>query len=336
MRLALAILVVYSHCFPLTSGDYSSEPFYAHSGAQISGGSFAVDIFFFISGMLITTSWFRSQSPGEYLRRRVLRIYPGYFVAMAFSAITAALAVPAFWQIDISWSWSGDWLKDVLLLSNDSLHGQNIFPDNPYKHSANGSLWTIQIEFICYLSVLLFGLLGILKKRCLVLIMLACAHIYYFLSMQSGAPNTDHVWSRVASHFLAGASAQLWRDRIPISGRLAITLLPLLLLTLHFRPWFIFVSPLLAGYLVLWFGFARPLTVLQCCDRTDLSYGVYLYSFPTQQLIAHFGVRNPHWMFLLTTPLALLIAFCSWKLCEKPCLQLKNHNPAILPVAGVH
>ena len=59
--------------------------------------------------------------------------------------------------------------------------------------------------------------------------------------------------------------------------------------------------------------------------RTDLSYGVYIYAYPVQQLLvllgtASWGVAvNSLLVVLLTLPLALL----SWTLVEKPALRAK-------------
>ena len=44
-------------------------------------GQLGLDGFFLISGYLITESYQKSRSSGEYLLKRILRIYPGYVVA---------------------------------------------------------------------------------------------------------------------------------------------------------------------------------------------------------------------------------------------------------------
>ena len=68
----------------------------------------------------------------------------------------------------------------------------------------------------------------------------------------------------------------------------------------------------------------------------DLSYGVYLYAFPVQQIVAAFGVRTPWIMFVTATPLVMLLALASWFVVEKPCLSRKScHFPDWDPAAAV-
>jgi peptidoglycan/LPS O-acetylase OafA/YrhL len=81
LRLLLALMVLYSHCFHLVvrAGNWVN-PLEFTRGQTFLGG-IAVDGFFVISGFLITASWQRSKGLVDYLRRRILRIYPGFVVA---------------------------------------------------------------------------------------------------------------------------------------------------------------------------------------------------------------------------------------------------------------
>src|ERR1700722_18544978 len=95
IRLALALLVIFSHSYPL-SGTPSPDPLSFASHGQDSFGILAVNLFFLISGMLITSSWLRSKSMQDYLMKRFLRIYPGYIVAMLFSSFLIYVICPDF------------------------------------------------------------------------------------------------------------------------------------------------------------------------------------------------------------------------------------------------
>ena len=87
LRYGLAILVLFAHSYPLSTGQEFRYP----NGSTAPGlGWLAVNGFFAISGFLITGSWIASRSAGDFLRKRVLRIYPGYLVAYGVSMLIAA------------------------------------------------------------------------------------------------------------------------------------------------------------------------------------------------------------------------------------------------------
>ena len=87
LRLALALLVVFSHSFDVTQTNNSAEPFLWLTRNQATGGTIAVDAFFILSGFLITASYQRSSSALSFLEKRVARIYPGFLVVTLAAAI---------------------------------------------------------------------------------------------------------------------------------------------------------------------------------------------------------------------------------------------------------
>jgi peptidoglycan/LPS O-acetylase OafA/YrhL len=240
LRFLLAGLVIFSHSYPLMWGSNEREPVSLATGGQRTAGELAVDGFFILSGFLIARSWVSSRGLGDYLRRRVLRIYPGYLAAIAFSSLVAAPLLmdrPAAYWAEFSWR---EFVVQGLNL------GCYYAPGGP---EVNGSLWSIRYEFLCYLAVAAWGLCGILSRRyLLVLGWLAClglhaGQIYYHLEMYGsrlswlyGYPG---FWPRLMGDFLAGVLFYSFRDRIVLA-----------------RP-LLFAS--LLGLFV--FGVARPLTV---------------------------------------------------------------------------
>jgi peptidoglycan/LPS O-acetylase OafA/YrhL len=70
--------------------------------------------------------------------------------------------------------------------------------------------------------------------------------------------------------------------------------------------------------------------------HTDLSYGMYLYGWPSQQLVEQFIVpggtplQNTAW----ATVLALSLATASWFLVERPALRLKKRFGTQTPAAS--
>jgi len=321
LRLVLATLVILSHSFQLTSGK-QSDPFFALCQHQESCGSLAVDLFFFISGLLITASWLNSKTMNDYIRRRFLRIVPAFIVALAFSDLIAlAFATrPLFW-FHLRFS---AFFGDILCLGDSSTIGRWVFPNNPFSCYANGSLWTIPREFICYLTIALIGTFGLFKHRKIILTGFILVFYFYSRAALSGI-ETLALDRRFFTFFLAGTCAWLWRDKIPINDTIAVAAVLIAGIATRVPPLFLILSPFTMCYLALWIGYARPLRTTAWCDHTDLSYGTYLFAFPIQQsLICLTSTRNPWLVFFVTTPIVLGIAFISWHLVEKRFLRLKS------------
>ena len=80
VRFVLAASVILCHSYAILYGYdkfLHTEPFMVMSRQQISIGSVAVNFFFVISGFLIVKSFESSTDTFDYLKKRVLRIYPG-------------------------------------------------------------------------------------------------------------------------------------------------------------------------------------------------------------------------------------------------------------------
>jgi len=80
LRLFFAVLVILCHSPILVDGNGSREILSRISGT-VTFGRLGLDGFFLISGYLITKSFQDSRTIGEYVLKRILRIYPAYVVA---------------------------------------------------------------------------------------------------------------------------------------------------------------------------------------------------------------------------------------------------------------
>lgn len=82
-------MVFISHQFALADGPESSI------GCQ-SLGEVGVLIFFSNSGYLVAQSWERDPSILRFLVRRILRIFPGFFVVMLLTTFVLGLLISIF------------------------------------------------------------------------------------------------------------------------------------------------------------------------------------------------------------------------------------------------
>lgn len=305
------------------------------TGGQITAGELAVAGFFILSGFLIAKSWLRSAGPANYLWKRVMRIYPGFLAAVAFCGFVvgplAVADVGAYWR-EFSWL--------SFTLQAFDLHGVSVPPTflgNP-THAINGSLWSIRYEFLCYLGVAALGLMGWLQRPRFVLAAFLAAFLVYSLQVELGMKIPGHklswfygypgFWPRLATCFLSGTLFYLYRERIRYTaGGFAAAMAGLLVLgALPALNGLALAVPLLGSYAFFCLGFLPVRRLQGFARRGDLSYGMYLYAFPVQQLVIQWLGPNLHPMglFPIATVLTTILAVLSWTLVEKPFIKLKG------------
>ncbi len=335
IRLALAGMVMFSHSFDLSYGSAASEPLRVLTRGQETCGAIAVDLFFLISGMLITASWFRSKSMNDFLMRRVLRIYPGFLVALSFSALLTWTLCPEFrLHVGHGLSWTRDFMSDAAGLNQASLLWTGTFARNPFPGVANGSLWTIRWEFGCYLLVAVIGLFCLFKRRWLILIMAGLAVVAFAWGRFHGVIS-EALPSHFFSYFFAGMITWLFRDKIRFSWLLALICSVVLLVATRITPAFSLLFPIAGSYIALRIGLSRSWRLTRWTEKTDISYGVYLYAFPVQQVVAMFPeMRSVSANLLISLPVTVIMAFASWYLVENRFLRMKSarlvdYDPAI-------
>ena len=130
IRLFLAVLVIFSHSYPLGTGsELAGADFNILTKGQVTGGHLAVDLFFIISGFLITASFERSKSIATYLKKRFLRIYPGFVVAMLFGLVIVLPASGGHLAAISPMSRVSDFALQTIRLQE--FHHAGAFPNNP-------------------------------------------------------------------------------------------------------------------------------------------------------------------------------------------------------------
>jgi peptidoglycan/LPS O-acetylase OafA/YrhL len=326
LRLALALLVILSHAPELLDGDRSRELLTGLTGTMTFGG-LAVDGFFLISGYLVTQSWMVGGGGGPYFVRRILRIYPGFLVAYVLSLVLfGPLGGGHLGELGVEGTIAAI-LRALLLLPPPDLPGYA----DVATPALNGSLGTIAYEFRCYLLVGFLSVAGLLRRRRLFLVLTGMVLGLALLRFDMDVPvAVEALYGdplrtvRLTSMFLAGAAFFLWRDRIRLDGR-AAALCGVGLALLAPTPLAPLAVATLGAYGLFWIAFGLRSAVLQRINaRTDISYGVYLYSWPlTNALILQRPDISPWALAAAVATLALPIGLLSWTAVEKPALRLK-------------
>lgn len=319
-RFLAACAVLLSHSFPLSVG---TKDFLESSFLKVSFGELAVSFFFVMSGVLIAKSVQRYDRPAAYFKARCLRIFPplaAVVLACAFLAgplVTrlqtgAYLAAPGTWK----------YLLNAVLLPVHNLPG--VFEGNPFNTSVNGSLWTLPVEFLCYCFCFAAHKTGILShtRRYLLFVpifLTGAVAAYFLLNFAGGA---IQAMVRPISLFFVGMGYYVFRDTLRLNKTLAFIMLPLFvsLSAMGFKDAALI---LLFPYIAVVFTFTvSPLN--RFLNGSDLSYGIYLWGFPIQQLVCHYwGLPMPPLVnFALALPAAILLGYLTHRFIEKPCLRL--------------
>lgn len=322
LRLVLATLVIVSHSWPI--GGYGQDP----GMGDLSLGEWAVAGFFAVSGYLITLSRVRSRSLMDYLWRRVLRIYPAFLVvllvvAFVFAPIGAAIGNGA-WEPLVSVTYV---LRNLgLRITQMGIPGT--LDQAPYPDVWNGSLWTLWYEFLCYvvLGLLLTALPSRFVPRAAVAasILLPLAVV---LVTVLGTPSLALLNAvTLGGYFAAGSMLYCYRDRVPSHPALAVLAATVIVVTAATGTFRVFAGVPVA-YLMMWLGVVLPLSKVGAVN--DISYGMYVYAFPVQQMLALLlvGMAVPAPVFvLLAIILTVPFAAASWFLVERPAMRWKSHR----------
>ena len=337
IRFLAASLVLFSHSYALT-GMGGGEPLVQLTHGQYTFGGLSVRVFFVISGFLVCQSWIRRPQAVPFVVARSLRIFPGFAAALAVAVLIglcvgrlppdAFLADPQTWR----YFWHNLTMRTEFFLPG-------VFEDNIYPRAVNGSIWSLRYEVHAYLVVLGLGLLTLLRPRLpgILAWAAAVASIWLVPGLWGMAGPNDLPVIHLFICFAMAALVALNPGVIRHLGWPALALA----VTVPFAAgaWLEYhVDALLCAFF-LWFAH-RPVTVVRSWARFgDFSYGIFIYAFPLQQLIAmsHVTDRQPLLMALLAFPLTLVLAALSWHLVEAPCQAVKGRisNALQRPVDGL-
>lgn len=344
LRLVLAASVIFHHSFPLIG---IADPFHTFSKGQSSIGSVAVAGFFAISGYLIAKSGANSDAV-QFMWRRFLRIFPAYWTVLI---VTAFAVGPALWLVTgralgryfvedgtgplhyftANWNLSVGTYGIHDLLADSTPYGRAV-----QSSVFNGSLWTLSYEWICYLligALVLFGVLA--RARILVPVItgaLFIAQVYNVVSPGALAGLlpllADGYIIQLTFTFMVGATLAVYSKQVPFDDRLGALAAVVLLVTIRYGA-YSSIGMIAGAYLVLYLGARLPARVQWIGQKNDYSYGIYIYGFLVQQVLASFGLWRLG--YLPFSVIALVVtagcAWLSWHIVEKNAMKLKDIGP---------
>jgi len=291
LRQLAAFLVILGHSQSLTGAAHYG--FWGHSIATIG-----VLIFFGLSGYLVTQSWQRDPAYIPFFAKRSLRIFPALALCVL---LTTFVLGPALSNIPLEEYFHNkntfSYIWNIALLPRYNLPG--VFTENIYKNAVNGSLWSLPVEFACYIliAIVAFGR----RKISSVSVIILCAALFLTSLWYSDVYRGPQIvlWgtdlgqaTSIMPFFMVGALLCVLRDRLALRWDVALAM-ALSLTALHFfgagfpieKITWIFVP-----YIVLTIGWASTPVLRRFGRFGDPSYGMYLYAFPVQQTLVYLRV----------------------------------------------
>jgi peptidoglycan/LPS O-acetylase OafA/YrhL len=323
LRFMAALAVVYGHSYGLTLVPHPGHDLIARILKIGYAGDQAVNMFFVISGFLVAASYVHRHDLLVFAKARALRIFPGLLVCLV---LTTFVLGPIVSSLPL-----GDYLTDASVwryffdnatLTQAQFFLPGIFTGGKYN-SMNGPLWTLPIEMRMYIAVALFGFAGVLRKRWLANLALATFALCLFARPEwVPALTRNPRFPPLAYFFIAGMAAYMNRDWLRLDWKILALLFGFVLAMIrlhHFLlGWDIFLA-----YATFYLAYVPN---FRWYNRVgDYSYGVYIYGWPVQQVLANaFPSLGPLGLFACAGTVTVGIAAMSWHFIEAPALRLKS------------
>jgi len=199
-------------------------------------------------------------------------------------------------------------------------------------------MWTISIEFRCYLIIAFLGSLGILsKKRFIVviagLLLFAMIITTFGIVQQPLVRVVNHPWVKtlvgenpyrslgLLAIFMTGSASYLWRDKLlPLATGQRAAAAAIISVILMFNHHIAEAGlTIFGGFSMFWVSFKANLGPLgNVNNRWDISYGTYLYGWPIAIIIVYYyRTINPIILASISLPVALIAGAASWFLIER-------------------
>jgi peptidoglycan/LPS O-acetylase OafA/YrhL len=301
---------------------------------HVTGGSLGVQVFFVLSGWLITTLLTREREKnrridlGAFYRRRVLRLMPALVVVVGLATVAALIVGPAY---NIGWAALGS-----ILYANDFI----VALGKPSRWL--DPTWSLAVEFQFYLvwPLALIALLRRLPREQAGRWLLVLAAVMFAVEAITSSAFT-YGWTYFtplgcAAALLAGCGVALCRLRT--NARVGTVGCAVLVVACFAAPdathhayWsgWVQVATVASAAVVAWLSAADRPAVFS--DRRivwlgERSYGVYLVHTAVRVFLISALSASASVVTLIGVPLSILLAAAMYRYVELPFLRRKRRH----------
>lgn len=289
-------------------------------------GEYSVKAFFILTGFLTFYSYFKNPGAKEFAKRRFKRLVPSY----AFVIVLSFLACSLISEYSFSEYFSS--LQSYKYLISNLLFLNFLCPDLPgvftnnLSPAVNGSLWTMKVDIMFYVTVpLLYYLFRKYPKRWVLLAILAVTilynEIFEYLYIHYGNALYLMLKRQIGGqyiYFLAGMCIYFYYQQVhrQIKWLLPISVI-IFLVGSYYHAWEYITA---FCYAVIIMELSLNAKVLsRFSEVPNITYGLYLFHFPVIQTLLHFKVNE--WSHtgccMLTLAIVTLLSILSYQLIEK-------------------
>ncbi|MFT4059729.1 MAG: acyltransferase family protein [Legionella sp.] len=338
-----------------------------HSGLKLfPSGFIGVDIFFVISGFLITGIIHDSLQANhfsfiKFYSRRLWRLQP-VLICLILSTIFFTLF---FYLPEDLIRYFKSARKTSLFISNTFFQGitKGYFSPNnnqlPLLHT-----WSLSIEWQCYLifPIVIYLLYRFFKRHVTKIIYLLTCFFFgvtLFFSLKYPVTNYYHLPSRIFE-FLIGSCIIFGSNRFSFNKYFLELINSVALLSIFyiarcsninvgFPNGYAFILCAAVGILIASGKNTSKSILTQLLSLKPLvfigllSYSLYIWHWPVFVFIRYLGIAETTSVLLLAFSLIFIIAFFSWQYIEKPAQKLNNIKFRysftylfLLPIMGLH
>lgn len=295
-------------------------------------GQLRIKAFFIMSGFLVFYSYIKRENLKDYIEKRVRRILPPYLLVVIF-CVVLGFFITNLSKLDyIASKETYKYLLANLSFLNfiqPTLPG--VFESNPIS-AVNGSLWTMKVEVMFYVSVPI--ILYLLKRYRKLLIMIsifvfALLYDFCFTILYEQTNNELYLLIRkqIGSqlmYFYSGTFILLYFDKFIKYLKYVFPIAIIVYFYQNSNILFSALEPL--AFATILVGIAYNIKYLNFLRKYDnITYGMYLYHYPIIQTIIFYDIQkfNIYLAFFLAFFLTILISILSWKYIEKPIINQK-------------
>ena len=283
----------------------------------------AVNVFFLLSGMLLSYSLDFKPAFLPFVAGRLIRWMPAVFIAVLLAVLVVGpLMTRLPLEVYANPAALGEFIVNIISFQNVDTPLPGVFADNATGPSLFVPLWTMKYEIL--FSILLAASVAtpVWRMKWVIYTGIAVTLVAWAIVFHDAGPLRanrpfEHML-RFAGAFALGIAIYRLRFRLPhslpiLAGLFAVAL------AANNTPAGPILGLLALGYGVAFVGTMKLKVPAVLLLIGSASYGIYIYAFPIQQILYAISpeaspIANGLWTIAFTTPFAVI----SWLAVEKP------------------